>query len=169
MKSTALSPGLVIQGIAPHLRLRDFRLIAFDMDSTLIDIECIDEIADVVGKGPAVAAITEAAMRGEIKSFKESLARRLSLLEGTPVSVVYCCFFSFKFPTFPIKYILFSSNSKSRSTSHLILRNSQFFFTASLFSRMNFMSNIILVSEIFSFRNIAFLLAMLAEQARLAY
>ncbi len=88
MNSTALSPGLVIQGIAPRLRLRDFKLIAFDMDSTLIDIECIDEIADVVGKGAAVAAITEAAMRGEISSFKESLARRLSLLQGTPVSVL---------------------------------------------------------------------------------
>jgi phosphoserine phosphatase len=83
-----LSPGLVIQGFTPPLALKQFRLIAFDMDSTLINIECVDEIADVVGKGPAVAAITEAAMRGEISDYKESLARRLALLAGTPVSVL---------------------------------------------------------------------------------
>ncbi len=88
MPSTPIAPGLVIQGVAPRLRLRDYRLMAFDMDSTLIDIECIDEIADVVGKGPAVATITEAAMRGEISDFKESLARRLALLAGTPVTVL---------------------------------------------------------------------------------
>ena len=68
--------------------LARFRLIAFDMDSTLINIECVDEIADVVGKGPAVAAITEAAMRGEIADYKESLARRLALLAGTPASAL---------------------------------------------------------------------------------
>ncbi len=88
MPVTELSAGLVVRGCTAPLRLRDYKLIAFDMDSTLIDIECIDEIADVVGKGPAVAAITEAAMRGEITSFKESLARRLALLEGTPVSAL---------------------------------------------------------------------------------
>ena len=88
MLPTELSPGLVIQGIKPNLHLSDFKLIAFDMDSTLIDIECIDEIADVMGKGAAVAAITEAAMRGEITDFKESLARRLALLAGTPVSAL---------------------------------------------------------------------------------
>ena len=82
------APGLAVQGFTPPLVLRDFRLIAFDMDSTLIDIECVDEIADVVGKGPAVAAITEAAMRGEISDYKESLARRLALLAGTPVAVL---------------------------------------------------------------------------------
>ena len=60
------STGLFIKGVKPDLKLRDYRLIAFDMDSTLVDIECIDEIADVVGKGPQVQAITEAAMRGEI-------------------------------------------------------------------------------------------------------
>ena len=53
-----------------------------DMDSTLINIECIDEIADFTGKKAAVAAITEATMRGEIKDFKESLRRRVALLEG---------------------------------------------------------------------------------------
>lgn len=69
-------------------RLADFRLMAFDMDSTLITIECIDEIADFIGKKPEVAAITEAAMRGEIKDFKESLRRRVALLEGLDESAL---------------------------------------------------------------------------------
>ena len=78
--------GLVLQRFTPPLRLADFKLIAFDMDSTLINIECIDEIADAVGKKAEVAAITEATMRGEIKDFKESLTRRVALLEGVPVA-----------------------------------------------------------------------------------
>lgn len=82
------SPGLFIQGVKPQLKLRDYRLIAFDMDSTLVDIECIDEIADVVGKGPQVQAITEAAMRGELTNFEDSLRRRLAILAGTPVSAL---------------------------------------------------------------------------------
>ena len=82
------APGLIVQGCTPPLQLRHFRLIAFDMDSTLINIECVDEIADVVGKGPAVATITEAAMRGEISDYRESLARRLALLAGTPVAAL---------------------------------------------------------------------------------
>jgi len=77
-----LAPGLVIQGFTPPLRLSDFKLIAFDMDSTLINIECVDEIADAVGRKAEVAAITEAAMRGEITDFKDSLRRRLALLKG---------------------------------------------------------------------------------------
>ncbi len=62
-------------------RLSDFRLVAMDMDSTLITIECIDEIADMVGVKPQVAAITASAMRGEI-AFPESLRRRVGLLSG---------------------------------------------------------------------------------------
>lgn len=88
MTSFEFAPGLTVQGFTPPLPLAGFRLIAFDMDSTLINIECVDEIADVVGKGPAVAAITEAAMRGEISDYKESLARRLALLAGTPASAL---------------------------------------------------------------------------------
>ena len=61
--------------------LGDFRLLAMDMDSTLITIECIDEIADMQGLKPQVAEITEAAMRGKIE-FRESLQRRVALLEG---------------------------------------------------------------------------------------
>lgn len=62
-------------------KLSDFRLVAMDMDSTLITIECIDEIADMQGLKPQVAEITEAAMRGEIE-FNESLTRRVALLKG---------------------------------------------------------------------------------------
>ena len=79
-----ISPGLVLRGVRPPLRLADHRLIAFDMDSTLINIECIDEIADTAGRKAEVAAITEAAMRGEITDFKDSLRRRLALLAGVP-------------------------------------------------------------------------------------
>ena len=82
------SPGLVIQNITPPLRLRDFKLIAFDMDSTLINIECVDEIADAAGRKAEVAAITEAAMRGEIADYKESLRQRVALLKGVPVSAM---------------------------------------------------------------------------------
>ncbi len=79
---------LQIQHFTPPLRLADFKLAAFDMDSTLINIECIDEIAAAVGKKAEVAAITEAAMRGEITDFKDSLRRRLALLKGVPVSAL---------------------------------------------------------------------------------
>ncbi len=82
------APGLWIRGIAPPLRLGAYKLIAFDMDSTLISIECVDEIAAVVGKKAEVAAITEAAMRGEIADYKESLRRRVALLAGVPESAL---------------------------------------------------------------------------------
>ena len=75
---------LLIQGFTPPLRLQDFKLIAFDMDSTLINIECIDEVADAADRKAEVAAITEAAMRGEITDFKDSLRRRVALLKGVP-------------------------------------------------------------------------------------
>jgi phosphoserine phosphatase len=82
---TEIAPGLSVRGITPPLRLRDFKLIAFDMDSTLINIECVDEIADAAGRKAEVAAITEAAMRGEITDYKESLRRRVALLAGVSV------------------------------------------------------------------------------------
>ena len=85
MHSSEISPGLVIQGFTPPLRLKDFKLIAFDMDSTLINIECVDEIADAAGRKAEVAAITEAAMRGEITDYKDSLRRRVTLLKGVTV------------------------------------------------------------------------------------
>jgi phosphoserine phosphatase len=69
-------------GFVPRNRsLKNIGLVVMDMDSTLITIECIDEIADMQGLKPQVAAITEAAMRGEM-DFAESLRRRVALLEG---------------------------------------------------------------------------------------
>ena len=86
MTLTEHSPGLIVNIALPDLKLSNFGLIAFDMDSTLINIECIDEIADVVGRKVEVAAITEAAMRGEIVDFKDSLRQRVKLLEGVSVA-----------------------------------------------------------------------------------
>ncbi|MEY2631626.1 MAG: hypothetical protein RIR00_280 [Pseudomonadota bacterium] len=68
-------------------RLSDYGLIAFDMDSTLITIECIDELADFAGKKAEVSAVTESAMRGEI-DYQESLRRRLALLAGLDARVL---------------------------------------------------------------------------------
>ena len=70
------------------VRLSQCKVLAMDMDSTLINIECIDEIAGVVGVKPKVAEITEAAMRGEIKDFAESLRRRVALLAGAPAAAL---------------------------------------------------------------------------------
>jgi len=74
--------------VVPQRRRREHvRLLALDMDSTLITVECIDEIADMLGIKPAVAAITERAMRGEI-DFRQSLTQRVALLRGLPVAAL---------------------------------------------------------------------------------
>lgn len=69
-------------------RLSDFSVLAMDMDSTVITIECIDELAAFCGKKEEVAAITEATMRGEIKDFSESLLRRVAILGGIPETAI---------------------------------------------------------------------------------
>jgi len=81
-------PGLQWRGIEPPLALSDYKLIAFDMDSTLISIETLDEMADLVGKKAEVAALTEAAMRGEIVDYKQSLRERVALLAGMPAAAL---------------------------------------------------------------------------------
>jgi phosphoserine phosphatase len=73
--------------VASGKKLSDFGLICFDMDSTLITIECIDELADFAGKKAEVSAVTEAAMRGEI-DYRESLRQRLALLAGLDARVL---------------------------------------------------------------------------------
>ena len=88
MRAQEFAPGLFIRGFAPPLPLSHYRLVAFDMDSTLINIECVDEIAALAGRRDEVAAITEAAMRGEITDFKDSLRRRVALLRGVPESAL---------------------------------------------------------------------------------
>jgi len=69
------------------MRLDDFRLLALDMDSTLVNIETLDEAAAYAGKGEQVAAITEAAMRGEV-DYKESLRRRVAMLAGVDAALL---------------------------------------------------------------------------------
>ncbi|HWM41391.1 MAG TPA: phosphoserine phosphatase SerB [Burkholderiales bacterium] len=64
-------------------RFADLRLLAMDMDSTLITIECIDELGDLAGKKTEIAAITSQAMRGELE-YRESLRRRVRALAGLP-------------------------------------------------------------------------------------
>ncbi|MEO6423563.1 MAG: phosphoserine phosphatase SerB [Candidatus Nitrotoga sp.] len=73
--------------VRPNQHLSDFGLVVMDMDSTLISIECIDEVADMLQIKPQVAAITEAAMRGKI-DFGESLSRRVALLAGLEESAL---------------------------------------------------------------------------------
>ena len=63
------------------------KLVVSDMDSTFINIECVDEIADFAGVKPQVSAVTEAAMRGEL-NFEESLTQRVSLLNGLDESAL---------------------------------------------------------------------------------
>ena len=74
--------------VPPDLLLADFRLLALDMDSTLIGIETLDEVAALAGKGVEVAPITEAAMRGEIADYRESLRRRVAMLAGADASLL---------------------------------------------------------------------------------
>ncbi|MFY3863028.1 phosphoserine phosphatase SerB [Achromobacter xylosoxidans] len=74
--------------VPASLKLSHCKVLAMDMDSTLINIECIDEIAGVAGVKDKVSEITEAAMRGEIKDFAESLRRRVALLKDVPAEAL---------------------------------------------------------------------------------
>ena len=76
-----------INVLPEHFDPAQARLLVTDMDSTLINIECIDEIADFIGKKPQVAAITAAAMRGEL-NFEQSLTQRVALLAGLEASAL---------------------------------------------------------------------------------
>ena len=80
--------GVDIAYIQAGAELADCKILAMDMDSTLINIECIDEIAAFGGVKEQVSSITEAAMRGEIKDFSESLIRRVAFLKGLSIDVL---------------------------------------------------------------------------------
>ena len=88
LRNIAAEHGSDLAFLSPLFDPVSIRVLAMDMDSTLINIECIDEIADFAGKKADVAKITEATMRGEIKDFKESLRKRVALLEGISVDVL---------------------------------------------------------------------------------
>ena len=77
---------IIIQKQAARRR----KLIIADMDSTMITVECIDELADYAGIKPQIAAITEAAMRGEL-NFEAALRSRVALLKGLPEAVIEQC------------------------------------------------------------------------------
>lgn len=76
--------GLLTKGLSLPLRWSDFRVIAFDMDSTLIESETVDELAEMAGKSEQIAAMTSAAMQGANVDFAENLRARMALLKGVP-------------------------------------------------------------------------------------
>ena len=87
IETAALEARIDATFIPGGLKLGDFKLLAMDMDSTVITIECIDEIADMQGLKAQVAAITEAAMRGDL-DFSNSLTQRVALLAGLDASAL---------------------------------------------------------------------------------
>jgi phosphoserine phosphatase len=78
---------VIVQPVATRAK----KLLVADMDSTMITIECIDELADFVGKKAEVSAVTEAAMRGEL-DFVAALDARVALLKGLPVATLQLCY-----------------------------------------------------------------------------
>ena len=119
--------------IAAPRPLTDFRLAVMDMDSTLITIECIDEIADMQGIKPAVAAITEAAMRGEI-DFPQALRRRVGLLKGLPVEALQRVYDERLRPTPGAETMLAAFRAAGLAT--LVVSGGFTFFTSRLADRL---------------------------------
>ena len=116
-------------------KLSDFGLIAMDMDSTLITIECIDEIADFTGKKSEVAAITASAMRGEI-DWPESLRQRVSLLQGLDESVLQRVYDE-RLKLSPGAEKLIAA-AKKQNIKLLLVSGGFTFFTERLKARLNF-------------------------------
>jgi phosphoserine phosphatase len=115
---------------------KDIRILAMDMDSTLINIECIDEIADFTGKKSAVAEITEATMRGEIKDFKESLRRRVALLEGIHADALEAVYRERLHPNPGAVELL--AGAQQRGLYTLLVSGGFTFFTEKLRERLGF-------------------------------
>jgi phosphoserine phosphatase len=107
-----------------------------DMDSTLINIECIDEIADFAGKKLAVSEITEATMRGEIKDFKDSLLRRVALLAGVSADVLDSVYKERLRPNPGAAQLLAGANARGLHT--LLVSGGFTFFTAKLQQELGF-------------------------------
>jgi phosphoserine phosphatase len=107
-----------------------------DMDSTLINIECIDEIADFTGKKAAVAQITEATMRGEIKDFQESLRRRVALLEGISADALEAVYRERLRPNLGAVELLAGANERGLYT--LLVSGGFTFFTEKLRQQLGF-------------------------------
>ena len=120
--------------VAAERKLADFGLIAMDMDSTLITIECIDEIADFAGRKPEVAAITASAMRGEI-DWPESLRQRVALLAGLNESVLQQVFDE-RLALSPGAEVLIEA-AKKHGIKLLLVSGGFTFFTERLKARLN--------------------------------
>jgi len=114
----------------------DIKVLAMDMDSTLINIECIDEIADFTGKKAAVAQITEATMRGEIKDFQESLRRRVALLEGVSEDALEAVYRERLQPNLGAAELLAGANERGLYT--LLVSGGFTFFTEKLRQQLGF-------------------------------
>ena len=114
----------------------EVKVLAMDMDSTLINIECIDEIADFTGKKAAVSEITEATMRGEIKDFKESLRRRVALLAGVSADVLDSVYKERLRPNPGAAQLLAGANARGLYT--LLVSGGFTFFTEKLQQELGF-------------------------------
>ena len=122
--------------INADLQPTDIKVLAMDMDSTLINIECIDEIADFTGKKAAVAQITEATMRGEIKDFQESLRRRVALLEGVSADALEAVYRERLRPNLGAAELLAGANERGLYT--LLVSGGFTFFTEKLRQQLGF-------------------------------
>lgn len=122
--------------LSPGFKADAVKVLAMDMDSTLINIECIDEIADFTGKKAAVSEITEATMRGEIRDFKESLRRRVALLEGVSADVLDSVYKERLRPNPGAAELLAGANSRGLYT--LLVSGGFTFFTQKLQKELGF-------------------------------
>jgi phosphoserine phosphatase len=135
-RKLASSLSLDLAFLAPSFKPARLRILAMDMDSTLINIECIDEIADFAGKKAEVAAITEATMRGEIKDFSESLRRRVALLKGISETVLLSVYKERLLPNPGASELLSAANAAGLHT--LLVSGGFTFFTQRMQSDLGF-------------------------------
>lgn len=121
--------------VLPDLAFADLGLIVSDMDSTLITIECVDEIAAGVGLKAQVAEITEQAMRGEL-DFEQSLRRRVALLEGLDEQVLQQVYEQVLQLSPGAEYLL--AECKKHGVAFLLVSGGFTFFTERLQQRLGF-------------------------------
>ena len=136
MRDIAAAHDADLAFLSPGFNPGEVKVLAMDMDSTLINIECIDEIADFTGKKAAVSEITEATMRGEIKDFKESLRRRVALLEGVSSDVLDSVYRERLRPNPGAAELLAGANAKGLYT--LLVSGGFTFFTQKLQQELGF-------------------------------
>ena len=136
MRDIATAHDTDLAFLSPGFKPNKVKVLAMDMDSTLINIECIDEIADFTGKKAAVSEITEATMRGEIKDFKESLRRRVALLDGVSADVLDSVYRERLRPNPGAAQLLAGANARGLHT--LLVSGGFTFFTEKLQQELGF-------------------------------